>query len=292
MANAKVIYLHALTPVHSGTGQAVAVIDLPIAREKATGFPIIPATSLKGVLRDAMQGKNWLDEAFGRGPKDGGDQDQGMAGAFTFTDQRILCLPVRSYYGTFAYVTCPLVLSRLVRDMKAFEIRVPFDGTEVPNVEDTNDQMKIALTNETMLAKGGQVYLEDLDLVHDSSSAQAASAIAKGLAEVVFSDTNEQTNFQRRFAIVSDATFSFLSEAATEVAARISLEENTKTVKQGQLWYEEAVPAESIFHGFVMMADHYRRNGVSLDRLVLDRTIQLGGNATVGRGLCRVVMSQ
>lgn len=292
MANAKVIYLHALTPVHSGTGQAVAVIDLPIAREKATGFPIIPATSLKGVLRDAMQGKNWLDEAFGRGPKDGGDQDQGMAGAFTFTDQRILCLPVRSYYGTFAYVTCPLVLTRLVRDMKAFEIRVPFDGTEVPNVEDTNDQMKIALTNETMLVKGGQVYLEDLDLVHDSSSAQAASAVAKGLAGAVFSNTDEQTNFQKRFAIVSDATFSFLCETATEITARISLEEETKTVKQGQLWYEESVPAESIFHGFVMMADHYRRNGVSLDDLLLERTIQLGGNATVGKGLCRVVMSQ
>lgn len=292
MANAKVIYLHALTPVHSGTGQAVAVIDLPIAREKATGFPIIPATSLKGVLRDAMQGQNWLDEAFGRGPKDGGDKDQGMAGAFTFTDQRILCLPVRSYYGTFAYVTCPLVLNRFVRDVSAFGLKASFDGTAVPCVEDTNDQMTIALTDETRLSKGGKVYLEDLDLAQDSDATQAASAVAKGLAEAVFRDNNEQTDFQKRFAIVSDATFSFLCETATEVTARISLEEDTKTVKQGQLWYEESVPAESIFHGFVMMADHYRRNGVSLVDLSVEKTIQLGGNATVGKGLCRVVMSQ
>lgn len=292
MTNAKVIYLHALTPVHSGTGQAVAVIDLPIAREKATGFPLIPATGLKGVLRDEMGGKSWVDEAFGRGPKEDESNDQGIAGAFTFTDQRILCLPVRSYYGTFAYVTCPLVLNRFERDLKAFGIRVPFAGTQVPNVEDSENQMKIALADNSALVKDGRVYLEDLDLVQDANATSATTEIADGLAQTVFTDQEERANFKKRFAIVSDATFSFLCETATEITARITLEDDTKTVKQGQLWYEESVPAESIFHGVVMIADHYKRNGVSLDKLKLDKAIQIGGNATVGRGLCRVVMSE
>jgi CRISPR-associated protein Cmr4 len=280
MTNAKAIYLHALTPVHSGTGQAVAVIDLPIAREKATGFPIIPASSLKGVLRDQFNGKDWVDDAFGT-------QDAG--GAFTFTDMRILCLPVRSYYGTFAYVTCPLVLTRFHRDMKAFGLDTPFDGTPIPDVKDGTDSMKIALTNSSDLQQNNQVYLEDLDLDRDSNATQNTTDIAMGIAEKIF-DTSEQQNFQKCFAIVSDATFSFLCETATEIAARITLEEGTKTVKQGQLWYEEAVPAESIFHGIVMMADHYKRNGVSLNNLTIEKAIQIGGNATVGRGLCRVVI--
>lgn len=273
MANAKAIFLHALTPVHSGTGQAVAVIDLPIAREKATGYPVIPATSLKGVLRDQLKNESWAETGFGT-------IDAG--GAFTFTDQRILCLPVRSYYGTFAYVTCPLILSRYKRELVLFGSKVGFD---VPTVTDGNDQMKIALTNNSCLKKESKVYLEDLDLSVDGD----VSNIASNLSEALF-DEAERNSFSERFAVVSDATFSFLSETATEVSARITLYEETKTVKQGGLWYEEAVPAESIFYGFVMLADHFNGNGVNLDDLNPSSVIQIGGNATVGRGLCRVVM--
>lgn len=275
---AKAIFLHALTPVHSGTGQAVAVIDLPIAREKATGYPVIPATSLKGVLRDLLKnGDNhsWIDNAFGK---------QDSAGAFSFTDQRILCLPVRSYYGTFAHVTCPLVLNRFKRDLGVFGDTST--SLAVPDLVDDNTTMKISVTSNSVLKQGDKVYLEDLDL----SANGDVSEIAQTLAEKLFSDENEKTNFQQRFALVSDATFGFLCETATEIAARISIDENTKVVKQGGLWYEEAVPAESIFHGFVMIADHFNRAGVSLDNLQTGTLIQIGGNATVGRGICRVVI--
>ena len=44
--------LHALSPIHAGTGHAVDVIDLPIARQRATGIPFVPGSSLKGVLRE------------------------------------------------------------------------------------------------------------------------------------------------------------------------------------------------------------------------------------------------
>ena len=44
------IYL--LAPTHVGTGQAAGAVDLPIARERHTGHPYLPATALKGVARD------------------------------------------------------------------------------------------------------------------------------------------------------------------------------------------------------------------------------------------------
>ncbi|WP_298819062.1 RAMP superfamily CRISPR-associated protein [Chloroflexus sp.] len=52
MATTYLYFLHALSPLHAGTGQGSGVIDLPIAREKATGIPYLPGSSVKGVLRD------------------------------------------------------------------------------------------------------------------------------------------------------------------------------------------------------------------------------------------------
>ena len=57
------------------------------------------------------------------------------AGKLTFTDARLLCLPVRSYKGTFAFVTCPLIVHRLARDLKALGLthtlpELPDDITE------------------------------------------------------------------------------------------------------------------------------------------------------------------
>ncbi|HEY7420145.1 MAG TPA: RAMP superfamily CRISPR-associated protein, partial [Ktedonobacteraceae bacterium] len=49
--NAQLTFIHALSPLHAGTGQGAGVIDLPVAREKATNIPFLPGSSLKGALR-------------------------------------------------------------------------------------------------------------------------------------------------------------------------------------------------------------------------------------------------
>jgi CRISPR-associated protein Cmr4 len=279
MSDTKVIFLHALTPVHSGTGQTAAVIDLPIAREKATGYPMIPASSLKGVLRDAFQsalGEVLANKVFGT--IDG-------AGALCFTDQRLLCLPVRSYFGTYAYVTCNLVLQRLTRDLTALGAPLTFSAPgPVADLE------IITTTGSALVEKtqGKQVYLEDLDL--NKANNPAVNNIAQALAIILFPDAT--ATFTERFAIVSDEVFSFLCETATEVTARIVLKkDDTKTTDN--LWYEEAVPAEAIFCGAAVVQSQHQetRHAVAM-ALQVEKlpTIQLGGNASVGRGLCRVVV--
>lgn len=306
-AQAKLIYLHAITPVHSGTGQAAAVIDQPIAREKATGWPMIPASSLKGVLRDALlqldkSNQDWIDTAFGKPPE---GNDPGKAGALVFGDQRILCLPVRSFFGTFAYVTCPLVLQRLKRDVEAVGAPMPF-ATQIP--DNPSDPLSILLPQDnSVLVSGDKVYLEDLDL--KANRRKEVGETVADLAKVIIGA--EDKTFASRFAMVSDEVFNFLSETATEVVARIAIgEEGTTSSKGGNLWYEEAVPAETIFCGPVLMADHYRNGRDLLQELSTKLqpsetnaenqkgtqnsrpiTIQIGGNASVGRGLCRVVIS-
>lgn len=283
---AKLIYLHALTPVHVGTGQAVANVDLPIAREKATGFPIIPASAFKGVLRDyfRLQGADWLTKAFGSEPPGGAAEtaQQLEAGDWAFTDLRILCLPVRSFYGTFAYTTCPLVLHRLAQVASALNLTPPLAREAIPVMEITS----VALANQSALHRNGTVYLEDLDLKQGEGD---ATEIAHALAQAIFSDESEKKLFTERFAIVSDQVFSFLSETATEIAARVRLKEDLKTVERSALWYEEAVPAESLFYGFVTHALPTERQA-SFENLRLEHPIQLGGDATIGWGICRVVI--
>ena len=42
----KIFHLHALSALHVGTGQGVGVVDLPIARAKATNLPLVPGSAL------------------------------------------------------------------------------------------------------------------------------------------------------------------------------------------------------------------------------------------------------
>jgi CRISPR-associated protein Cmr4 len=273
MNETRLILLHALTPLHVGTGQAVGNVDLPIAREKATGFPIVPASALKGVLRDYFrnqQGDEAAKQVFG-------DTDQ--AGAWVFTDLRILCLPVRSFFGVFAYATCPLILERLRRHAEAFGI------TGFENLSVAVDGTQIALTSDSALHKDGKVYLEDLDLA--VKTGQQVDAVAQAIADKLQLEGDERSHFMARFAVVSNDVFTFLSETATEVVARVRLEDNTKTVASGGLWYEEAVPAEAVFYGFVGATSAEP----SLASLQIDQPLQIGGDATIGRGLCKVVIT-
>ena len=46
-------WIHAVTPLHVGAGRGLGYIDMPIAREKATNWPYIPGSSIKGVMKKA-----------------------------------------------------------------------------------------------------------------------------------------------------------------------------------------------------------------------------------------------
>src|SRR6185295_9771500 len=62
--------LYTRTPLHVGSGTSVDVVDLPIMRERITGFPVIPSTSLKGVLLQVAREK-WGNPRENRVPEIG-----------------------------------------------------------------------------------------------------------------------------------------------------------------------------------------------------------------------------
>jgi len=278
-------FVHALSPLHAGTGQGVDVIDLPIARERATGLPLLPGSSLKGTLLDAyraMHGRPEAERLFGTTIE---------AGKVQFTDQRLLALPVRSLAGTFAWVSSPYLLARFARDVLDYDpsFKLPIPQPKPPT--DTSSATGVLVQNGTDLICTVQnkpkIVLEDLDFDQDQQDAKDwADYIGGGVFK---DDPHWQGMFARRFCVVHDDVLTFLLLTATEVTARVRLEDEKKTVVEGGLWYEEALPTETILSGLVLASAD---DSTKIKSVTGGKTLQFGGKATVGRGLCRVQIAE
>jgi len=271
--------IHALSPLHAGTGQAVDVIDLPIARMRATGIPFLPGSSIKGVLRDARHSEDpeRVQAAFGPETNRAGDH----AGALVVGDARLLALPVRSFHGTFAWVTSPLLLVLAQRDLGLTGV--------VPEIEGRGAKLPKA----SRCLHNGRLYLEDLDL-----RAEEVDTLDPWTRLLAPHASPGGDIFTPRFAVVDDETMTFLWETATQVDARVRVDEQTRTVAPGALWLEESLPPETLLIG-LLAADRSRRKSAAMapgDVLALalgkEEVIQFGGKATTGRGRCRIIPIQ
>jgi CRISPR-associated protein Cmr4 len=289
MTTTKLTFIHALSPLHAGTGQGIGVIDLPIAREKATNIPYLPGSSLKGALRDLCEDSETKFRVFG--PKT--DNAEAHASSAVFSDQRLLLLPVRSLRGTFAWATAPYVLQRFKRDAAGAGI----DVSALPDVTVAKDEDCLIATQDCALAESGKppVYLEDFDLQGQAKTEVDQWAAFIG-AKVFADDATWQAALKARLCILRDNVFNFLLEHGTEITARVKLLDDKKTVQSGALWYEESLPAETILSGLLVAV----KGKASADEvfstvgdiLKQHKAIQLGGKATVGRGLCRIRLSE
>lgn len=275
--NTRPFLLHALSPLHAGTGHTPDIIDLPTARMKATGIPFLPGSSIKGVLRDARRATDREKTEAVFGPS--GDP-AAHAGALVVGDARLLALPVRSFRGTFAWVTSPLLLTLAKRDLEDASLPIPsIDGRGARLADE-----------KAYVVHDNKLYLEDLDL--KAAKAPEATAWAQQLAPLA---SPGHDIFTMRFAIVDDDTMTFLWETATQVDARVRLDERTRTVAKGALWLEESLPPETLLIG-LLAADRSRRRDVKMTpdevlgfALSGEEVHQFGGKATTGRGRCRIV---
>jgi CRISPR-associated protein Cmr4 len=300
-------WLHTLTPTHVGIGRGMGYIDLPLYREKNTNWPAIPGSGFKGVWSDHFRAtpenrreRDSLRLAFGQA--DNGKGDSSNAGALIPTDARLLCLPVRSLMGTFAWVTSRLALQFLNRDLQLAKFVDLPKAPEVLKTPQGNAPKELtpaytAMTNSILHLGSNNVYLEDLDFV--ASQPAEVAAWADRIAKWVFpGDPTWQIEFKRRFIVVPDMVFDALAETGTEVVTRVRIDDHTKTVADGQLWTEESLPAESILYGVISCDRVYAEKAAGNTSETLLRAfatdelrLQLGGKASVGRGQTRCVFS-
>lgn len=221
---------YTLTPLHAGSGDAADIIDLPVQREKHTQYPEVYSSSLKGSLRYfyecCIKNKDEVGGIFGE------EGEKGAAGGVIFTDARILFFPVRSDHDVFKWITCPFVLERLNRDLGFLDNGASVDTSKF-SVSDDADGLSFD-------GKSREVLLEDFPIRLRNSGT------VEDLKKFLSGDTaaNEKV-LKERLVIVSDNVFKTLVSTATQVIARNVLNDKTKISEN--LWYEEVVPADSIF---------------------------------------------
>jgi len=276
--NTTMIGLYAETSIHAGAGSSTGVIDLPIMRESHTGYPCIFGSAMKGAFRAYAETKitdtNKIKNIFGTEA----NEKTAWAGALMMGDAKLLLLPVRSLTTHFRWVTCPAILKRLQNDIKRLNINIAF---QVPKI-DTDDQCLTSNGNEKNL------YLEEYN--YQVNQIQNTKELTDALSQFmpVTSD-----NIAKQLTIVSDNQFSHLSQMATAITPHIAIENETKTVKSGALWYEETLPSETIMYTFMSTENTRNKDGeYSAEKIQQDLKdifkthpyLQVGGNETVGMG--------
>lgn len=288
--------LYTRTPLHVGSGTSVDVVDLPIMRERITGFPVIPASSLKGVLlqhaRETFEGgrnartKDIPEEAkLLFGAIDGeGENQKSNAGCVQIMEAKLLAFPVRSLAGCFAWLTCPAALERFQRDTGR-KFTIPTVG-------------KDHVVAGSELIVNNQVVIEEyaLDLQADANGQAAVLAEQlKGLGD----DPLLTGKLAARLAVVHDENFQHFVTTCTEVVARIVINPSTRTNEN--LFNQENVPCEALFYSVLTVLPP-RRDSVppgfdanaKLAELLPDGEdpqkqppiLQIGGDETTGHGFC------
>jgi len=298
---AKVMFIYTETSLHCGSGTSLGVIDLPIQREKYTDYPVCQASGIKGVIREWFETDD-ADKNDGRikyvfGPDFGRGDSEAFAGAATFTDARLLLFPVRSLNGVFAYTTSRFALSRLKRDLEMAGVK----NIKWNIPPDTGDNV-LGVSGSKISDKNNKVVLEEYTFNFRSDN--NVEAISEWIADNAIPKGNEY-NFWREKAktdivVLPDNAFRDFVKLSTEVQARIRINNETKTVDKGALFYEEALPSDSLLYSVLMAHDpacdtdkrppnlKTHADVMTLLSKLNGKHIQFGGDATIGKGIANV----
>ncbi len=258
--NATILGLLAETPIHPGAGSDTGFVDLPVAREAATDYPVIVGSSMKGALLDRARNDNVelavRNHVFG---------EQNNAGSLLVSDARLLLLPVRSLTSHYKWVTCPHLVERFRRDLARAGLsgmRIDFGG----------------------LKAGGYLGAGEPQLFLEERQFERQSDLPKGLVDLVtrlilHEDTVKRVDQQ--LVVLDDVDFAWFARYGLAVNARNSLDNVKKTSRN--LWYEETIPPDSLF--YCLLAERTEGALAEAKRLFQNRPyLQVGGNETVGQG--------
>lgn len=282
---AKPFFIKVITPLHVGSGQDLGIVDLPIQRERYTGFPKIEASGLKGSIREIFEEIKKDEEKFDKlkekysnivekwerimkkGEKEVKEIVKNEKGEeLTKFDQAISLVfgPEKGgeYAGALGF-TDARILFFPVKSAKGV-----FAWTTCPEVL-KRFKRDMALAGETVNLDLSKMNLDDGKcLVTDDSALVINDAVV--LEEYAFnvSDKNDGGNWgeviskllnpvkidNSRLLILSDNDFKGFVSLSTEIITRTRIDNETGTVKSGALFTEEYLPSETVMY-FLALAN-------------------------------------
>jgi len=293
------------TAVHAGDGTSTGTIDMPIQREKTTGFPVLRDSTTRGSIRESFETSllasiekkkkednkeqneqvNWENgekenlEKFHAtfGHRKNGDK----ASALSVLPARLLFFPVRSFKGVFAYVTCPFILKRFAEEMKLFHNKCVEIGNNLLNLDENN-----AIASGSLFIKDDKIGLEEYIF--------NATKVENGNLSPILNlfKNDEIERLKDHIAIINDTQFAYFTRLFTEKVTRNKIKIETGVADDKGLFNEEFLPEESILYTTFGFANEFKENGgLSDDKIQqyfdenFTSIFQLGGDKSVGKGL-------
>ena len=145
----------------------------------------------------------------------------------------------------------------------------------------------------------------------DAEETSYAKDIAKNIVKWMGLKDYQAELVLNHLIILSDDDFSDFAQHNTEIITRVRIDHETGTVEKGGLFTEELLPAETVLYSLIMTTNfllskeerrdsdtfHVMKEAARDDegKYLLDTIkdklpsyIQLGGDATIGKGICRV----
>lgn len=294
MANTAKFYdIRTLTNLHVGSGDTnYGVIDNLVQRDVNTGLPTIHSSSLKGALREFfriseksrtspvaneqnLQESTMIKAVFGYiddssdkteepDKKDKTKKKKSHAGEWQFLSADLLSRPLRSDKVPYFNATSPGVVKQLVNKFDNLGLTVPAG------------LLKLLSINKPEPGKP-LVFDRSLDGAHIEEVGWKARHHELDLTQYAWLTAV----LGDRLVLVSDQDFSALE---LPVIARNHLENG----ESKNLWYEELVPYDARFGVFIMQSSSHTG---AFDK-ALEEHIQIGANASVGYGLCKLTGHQ
>ena len=299
----KIMSIFTRTPLHVGCGSSVGAVDQPVVRERHTGYPIIPGSTIKGVLADLWLKRNADGSIFYKETKktvkgeDGTEHEKTIyesvrdeegikilgstdnknasAGSLLIGEGKLLAFPVRSAKGCWAWLTCPLVLNRFARDYNVSLGRIP----------DPADDAAVAPARLTVESR---VVFEEYPLKAVDSNLDTIVEQLKMLqSDAVWGD-----NLAEHLTVVSNDVFAYFAKNACEIANHNRIDDKTGVVADGALFSQENVPSETMFYSVLNSQE-----AEDLDKLEQKlgdekNLLQIGADMTTGLGWCSVAMKE
>jgi CRISPR-associated protein Cmr4 len=297
MAHRALLFLYAESPVHAGGDSSLGAVDLPIQREAATRLPVIWAQSLKGALRSHARtawSRRHTAEVFGDEPPGSEDDtDEPVTtprpGSLSVGDGQLVAFPVPTVRETFAWATSPLVLGRVARKAGLAEL------TGLPSGMPQTGLASVQAASRgwcTRTLVGPYVTTPIYDGVDEQTAASGGMTgrWARWLAAAALTGTEVPAFFADKLTkdllAVPDGVLRSISEECAELAARVQLKADEKTVRHGP-FYSEYLPCETLLAALLECSDAAHLD--DLRGLLDGKVLRLGGNETIGKGLlwCR-----
>ena len=249
-----------ITDLHvGGMNSSRDIVDAVVQRDALTDYPCIHSSSLKGALRSAYTGSD-ENTVFGSAVT----SSESAKGTYRFSDAHMLFYPIRSNYRAYYLATCPSMINDA---MHLLEIS-----------GGSSSELCIAL-KKLSEKKARNIYG-----IYKTNQQIKAEAL-------LFNGVTESADLKLLFSQFDEPAVALLSDDAMSETLKYLPINARNYLSNGiskNIWYEENVPRKSVFMFLTMCDDDKVSN--DFDRFLIqeNQLIQIGADATVGKGFCRL----